>query len=367
MKSRKIMILANDTTYVYNLRREIIQALIAKGDTVTLVGNLLLFQDELKQMGCKLIDLATKRQGTNPVDDLVLFRKYLKILRNEQPDVVLSYNIKPNVYGGLACRLRKVRYLPNITGLGTAVEYPGKMQALTTRLYKMGVAGAESVFFQNSENEAFFRDRNMLSPKSRAVLLPGSGVNLITHPVLPYPQDEKIHFLFVARVMKEKGIDQYLETAKTLRAERQDVVFHICGGCDDPVYEEILKKAHNDGVVEYHGQQKDMLPFWQQAACIVNPSYYPEGMSNVLLEAASCGRPIIVADRSGCRETVEHKKTGYLVPIRDTQAVIDAVREFLNLSWEQRQAMGLAGRAKMEKEFDRRIVVEKYVEELEKL
>lgn len=367
MKSRKIMILVNDTTYAYNLRREIIQALIEKRHRVTVVGNLLLFQEELKQMGCDLIDVATKRQGTNPLDDLVLFGKYTAIIHKEKPDVVLSYNIKPNVYGGMACRMLGVKYLPNITGLGTAVEYPGKMQALTTRLYKIGAAGAECVFFQNRENESFFRDRNMLSKKSRAVLLPGSGVNLQTHPVLPYPQGETVHFLFVARVMKEKGIDQYLETAKALRAERQDVVFHICGGCDDPVYEQILAQAHKDGVVEYHGQQKDMLPFWQQAACIVNPSYYPEGMSNVLLEAAACGRPIIVADRSGCWETVEHGKTGYLVPIQDTQAVVNAVRAFLDLSWEQRQAMGLAGREKMEKEFDRRIVVEKYMEELEKL
>lgn len=364
MESRKIMILANDTTYAYNLRREIIQALLEKGNSVTLVGNLLLFQEELKQMGCKLVDLATKRQGTNPLDDLVLFWKYIRIIHKEKPDIVLSYNIKPNVYGGMACRMLKVKYFPNVTGLGTAVEYPGKMQALTTRLYKMGVAGADCVFFQNSENEAFFRDRNMLSKKSRAVLLPGSGVNLQTHSVLPYPNEDKVHFLFVARVMKEKGIDVFLETAKTLRAERQDVVFHVCGGCDDPEYIQILEQAQKDGVIEYHGQQKDMLPFWKQAACIVNPSYYPEGMSNVLLEAAACGRPIIVADRSGCRETVEHGKTGYLVPIQDTQAVIDAVRDFLALTWEQRRDMGLAGRAKMEKEFDRKIVVEKYLEVL---
>ena len=364
MKSRKIMILANDTTYAYNLRREIIQALIEKGDKVTLVGNLLLFQEELKQIGCSLIDLATKRQGKNPLDDLVLLWKYIRIIHKEKPDIVLSYNIKPNIYGGMACRVLGVKYLPNITGLGTAVEYPGKMQVLTTRLYKMGVADAECVFFQNSENESFFRDRKMLSKKSRAVLLPGSGVNLQTHPVLPYPQGDKVHFLFVARVMKEKGIDQYLETAKALRIERQDVVFLVCGGCDDPVYEEILEQAQKDGVIEYHGQQKDMLPFWQQAACIVNPSYYPEGMSNVLLEAAACGRPIIVADRSGCRETVEHGKTGYLVPIQDTQAVIDAVQDFLSLSWDHRRDMGLAGREKMEKEFDRQIVVDKYLNEI---
>lgn len=355
---------ANDTTFIHNLRREVLAAYAEKGHKITVVAQVLSFREELEQQGYTVIDTKMSRRGTDPLADIKLLADYITIFKKQKPDLVLTNNIKPNVYAGLACRLLKIPYIVNVTGLGTAVEKPGKMQALTTTLYKMGVAGAKSVLFQNSENEAFFRDRNMLGAKSKTVLLPGSGVNLQTHPVLPYPQGERVHFLFVARVMKEKGIDQYLETAKTLRSERQDVVFHVCGSCDDPVYEEVLKEAHTDGVIEYHGQQKDMLPFWQQAACIVNPSYYPEGMSNVLLEAAACGRPIIVADRSGCRETVEPGKTGYLVPTQDTQAVIDAVRDFLNLSWEQRQAMGLAGRAKMEKEFDRRIVVEKYMEEL---
>lgn len=355
---------ANDTTFIYNLRREVLEAFAGNGHKVTVVAQILSFREELEQMGFSVIGMKVGRRGTDPFADLKLLAGYIRIFKQHRPDMVFTNNIKPNVYAGLACRLLKIPYIVNVTGLGTAVEKPGKMQALTTKLYKMGAAGAKCVLFQNSENEAFFRDRNMLSKKSRAVLLPGSGVNLQSHPVLPYPQGERVHFLFVARVMKEKGIDQYLETARTLRSERQDVVFHVCGGCDDLEYIQILEQAHKDGVIEYHGQQKDMLPFWQQASCIVNPSYYPEGMSNVLLEAAACGRPIIVADRSGCRETVEPGKTGYLVPIQDTQAVIDAVRDFLSLSWEQRQAMGLAGREKMEKEFDRRIVVEKYMEEL---
>lgn len=363
----RIFMVANDTTFVYNLRREVLAAYAEKGHQVTVVAQILSFRQELERMGFRVIEMKVGRRNTDPMADMKLLADYIRIFKKHRPDLVLTNNIKPNVYAGLACRLLKIPYIVNVTGLGTAVEYPGKMQALTTRLYKIGAAGAECVFFQNRENESFFRDRNMLSKKSRAVLLPGSGVNLQTHPVLPYPQGETVHFLFVARVMKEKGIDQYLETAKALRAERQDVVFHICGGCDDPVYEQILAQAHTDGVIEYHGQQKDMLPFWLQASCIVNPSYYPEGMSNVLLEAAACGRPIIVADRSGCRETVEHGKTGYLVPIKDTQAVVNAVRAFLDLAWERRQAMGRAGREKMEKEFDRRIVVEKYMKELEKL
>lgn len=363
MKTR-VMIIANDTTYLYNTRRETVERLIALNYDVVVVSEADMHREEFVDMGCEMIDVITPRQGTNPLNDLKLFFQYRKILKKYKPDVVLSFNIKPNVYGGFACRLRRITYLANVTGLGTALEIPGKMQKLTKVLYKAGVAGAKCVFFQNSENEQFFRDRKMLSKKSKVCLLPGSGVNLEAHPVLPYPNGEKMHFLFVARMLKEKGIDQYLEVAEYFKSKRDDMVFHICGGCDDPKYEEILADAQKRGVVEYHGQQKDMVPFMEQACMIVHPSYYPEGMSNVLLEAAAIGRPVIATNRSGCRETVDDGISGYIVPIKETQPIIDAMEKFLALPWEARRDMGLAGRAKVEREFDRQIVVEKYVREM---
>lgn len=366
MNTKHILLLANDTTYVYNLRREVIERMISEGYQVTVVSQLLLLQDELKSIGCRLIGVDAGRHGTNPIDDIKLLFTYIRILRREKPDVVLSYNIKPNVYGGMACQLLGIRYMPNITGLGTAVEYPGKMQALTTRLYKWGVAGADCVFFQNAENQKFFEDRHMLPEKARIVLLPGSGVNLDRHPVLPYPQGEDIHFLFIARILKEKGIDLYLNAAKRIRETQKHAIFHICGGCDDPKYNEILAAEHEADNVVYHGQQKDMLPFFTQAGCVVHPSYYPEGMSNVLLEAAASGRPIIATDRSGCRETVDDGITGFVIPIKDEEALVQALKKVLAMSVAEREAMGLAGRAKMEREFDREIVAQKYVDVLYK-
>ena len=315
-------------------------------------------------MGCKLAGVTTGRRGTNPFSDLKLFFQYLKILRKEKPDIVFSNNIKPNVYGGQACRLLGIRYMPNVTGLGTPVENPGLMQKLTTRLYKMGVAGAECVFFQNTENLQFFRDRKMLSKKSRTCLLPGSGVNLETHPVREYPAEGEIRFLFAARVMQEKGIDLFLAAARKFHSET--VYFDVCGMCDDPHYLQVLQQAQDEGVIEYHGVQKDMNPFYEKCSCFLYPSYYPEGMSNVLLEAAASGRPAVAADRSGCRETVDDGVTGYVVPVKDENAVLEAVEKFLSLTWEERKAMGLAARAKVEKEFDRQIVVDAYLQELEK-
>ncbi len=362
-----IMMVANDSQFIYNLRKEVLIGLLAEGHRVTLVCKILAFREELEAMGCRVIDIQISRQGTNPLADSKLFFDYLKILKQNRPDVVLTNNIKPNVYAGLACRFLGIKTMANITGLGNPVENPGKIQKLAIWLYKLGVSNARCVFFQNTENQKFFHDHKMLNPKSRECLLPGSGVSLQTHQAMDYPPEGVTHFLFIARILKEKGIDLYLTAAEHFRAQRQDVVFHICGGCDDERYLCILEDAQKRGIVEYHGQQKDMLPFYAQAGCIVHPSYYPEGMSNVLLEAAAHARPIIATDRSGCRETVNDGVTGYVIPIKDSTALINALEKFLALTYQQRVAMGLAGRAKMEREFDRQIVVEKYLEELSRI
>ena len=231
----------------------------------------------------------------------------------------------------------------------------------------MGVAGASCIFFQNSENQHFFETHKMMPRNAKIRLLPGSGVDLESHPAFPYPEGETVHFQFTSRILKEKGIDLYLAAAKRIHAEYPNTVFHICGGCDDPAYEEILKQAQEAGDVVYHGQQKDMIPFLKQASCIVHPSYYPEGMSNVLLEGAASARPIIATDRAGCRETVEDGVTGFLIPIQDEEALVHALERFMQMTPEQRKAMGLAGRAKMEREFDRKIVVKAYLEEIQAL
>lgn len=365
MKQRKILILANDTTYTYNLRNELIERLVADGYEVCVACQPLLLQEELTSLGARLIPFETNRHGKNPLADLGLLVRFRRTILSERPDVVLTYNIKPNAYGGLACRMTGTPYLANITGLGTAVEQPGLLQKLTIRLYRSGVAGAACVFFQNEENRRFFLDRRMLRKESKTRLLPGSGVSLELHRPMAYPADEKqVRFLFVARVMAEKGIDLYLAAARRIHAVHPNTAFHICGKCDDEKYVSLLRDAEREGFIVYHGEQKNMLPFFEMAHCVVHPSYYPEGMSNVLLEAAAHCRPIIATDRAGCRETVTDGKSGFLIPTRNEDALVDALERFLALPQEQRREMGLAGRAKVEHEFDRQIVVRAYVEEI---
>ena len=219
--------------------------------------------------------------------------------------------------------------------------------------------------FQNEENRRFFVKHNIIQKKAKTRLLPGSGVSLKTHKAMEYPADgDVINFLFIARVMEEKGIDLYINAAKRIYQKYKDVKFHICGQCDDEKYIDLLKEEEKSGYITYHGEQKDMNPFFEMAHCIVHPSYYPEGMSNVLLEAAAHCRPIITTNRSGCRETVENGKTGFVIPIKDEDALVEALDKFLSMMWEQRKDMGLAGRDKVEREFDRKHVVMTYLEEI---
>lgn len=359
-----ITLIANDTTFIYNLRREILAKLVEEGHQVTVLCQFRSHREDLEQLGCQLHEIPIGRRSTNPLADFKLLWSFFSLLRKLKPDVVFTNNIKPNVYAGLACRILRIKYIPNITGLGTPIENRGRLQFLATRLYKYGVAGADSIFFQNEANVRFFEQHNMMPKKANVCLLPGSGVNLRAHPALPYPHDDSVHFLFVARLLKEKGIDLYLSAAKRIAATHPNVVFHICGGCDDPRYLGLVNEAVQTGGVQYHGEQQDMIPYFQMAHCIVHPSYYPEGMSNVLLEAAASARPIIATDRSGCRETVDAGKTGWLIPVKDEEALVQALEDFLNLSWVEREELGRAGRVKMEQEFDRQIVVQKYMDTL---
>lgn len=359
----KILLLANDSAYAYNLRREVIEAMLTQRWQVVVACAHKQHWEELKSLGCQVREVDVARHGKNPLQDLELLRTYGNLLEVEKPDVVLTYNIKPNVYGGMACAKRNIPYLVNVCGLGTPVENPGPMQLLTVTLYKLGVKKASCVFFQNQENEDFFNVRRMAPGHHR--LLPGSGVNISRFALLPYPHRDTVDFLFISRVMKEKGIDQYLEAARVVHQHHPETVFHILGGCDDESYLQILKELEDAGIIRYHGQQPSVLPFQEISACTVHPTYYPEGMSNVLLESAACGRPIITTDRSGCREIVEDGVNGFVCRQKDSNDLIAQIEKFLALPWERRRDMGLAARRKVEREFDRQIVVDAYLEEIE--
>lgn len=361
----KVLIVGNDTTYIYNLRDVIIQRLLETGNTVTIVSQVKMFETELRMMGCAIRDINISRQSKNPLYDIGFYIKLSSIISEEAPDAVLTFNIKPNVYAGMICSQKHIPYISNITGLGTAVEYPGVLQKISIHLYRIGIKNAFCVFFQNRENMSFFYNHHVLDEHTHYTILPGSGVNLERHKVLEYPSDnDAINFLFIARVMKEKGIDQYLDAAKYIKSKYPKCNFHICGACDDKSYNSLL--SFNRTVI-YHGEQKDLINYYNDAHCIIHPSYYPEGMSNVLLEAAAHARPIITTDKSGCKEIVEDGQNGYIVPMKDSIKLIEKIEQFIALDWHQKRNMGLIGRAKIEQQFDRQFVANQYIQELMRL
>ena len=296
--------------------------------------------------------------------DINQMMAYRKLMRTLKPIAVLTYTIKPNVYGGIAARLCHIPQLANVTGLGDAVENGGWMQKLTTMLYKLGLSKSRMVFFQNESNRSYCVKKGIANQDS--VLLPGSGVNLQHHVYQEYPEDDgTIKFLFIGRMLKDKGIEEYFEAAKAIKAKYSNTEFQIMGSVESD-YQMQLDKLVDEGIINFIGRQSDVRPFIGAVQCTVMPSYH-EGMSNVNLESAANGRPVITTDVPGCRETVDDCRTGYLCEAKSAVSLTSAVERFIALPYSQKKMMGENGRKKVEQEFDRQIVIDAYLREIKGL
>ena len=360
----RILILANIDGGLYKFRKELLEALVKEHEVFFCVPNGESVE-KIQSIGCKFVECTMmQRRGTNPVKDLRLMRFYQGVLDKVKPDVVLTYTIKPNVYGGLACRQKGIPYIANVTGLGSSIENGGVLSKIATTLYKMGLKGARCVFFQNKANQNFFTDHKLVKGKTN--LIPGSGVNLAAYPFKEYPSNEgKVRFLFVGRVMKDKGIEELLAAVHTIHQEEaftNCITVDIVGPCEENYYER-LKNAEDAGEIIYHGLQTDILPFYENCHCVVLPSYH-EGTSNVLLEASATGRPVIATTVPGCKETFVEGVTGFGCEVRNAESLAVAMKRFITTKQEKRINMGKEAREKMKKEYDRNIVIEAYKEEL---
>lgn len=361
--NKRILVLANNDVGLYRFRKDLLAALLRTVQEVYISLPNGDFVPELVQLGCCFIDTPIERRGMNPLHDSKLFHQYRAMLKEVTPDLVLTYTIKPNIYGGLACRMAHIPYAVNITGLGSAIENGGWLKKFVLALYKPALKGAKVVFFENAGNRDTLVATGVV-PNGRDVVLNGAGVNLEDYPYQPYPQEGPVRFLFVGRVMHEKGVDELFAAAKRMKQEYGDSVeFHIVGSFEE-AYKPVIDELEKAGVVKYHGYQSDMKPFYAMASCIVLPSYH-EGMSNVLLEAAASGRPLITSDIPGCRETVENGVSGYLCPAKDADTLYDAMQRFVELSESWRAEMGRRGRERMEQKFSKTAVVVETIKHLE--
>lgn len=364
---KKVLLISNTLRNLANFRRELIEQLIEEQYTVILAapfkGCNLQEKEELEEKGCILCDTPIDQLGTKLNKDFLLLRCYLTILKTWKPDIVVTYTIKPNIYGGIACQLKKLPYLTNITGLGRAIEEKNIIQLIAMILYKIGLFKSNLVFFQNSVSRDYMLKHHVV--KENIKIVAGSGVNLQRFAYLPYPEKETIDFLLIARIMKEKGIEEYLSTAKAMKQKYKLVNFHICGSCEVE-YTGMVEEYHREGWVQYHGEVKDMNTYYLMTDCIVLPSY-AEGMSNALLEGAACGRTIIASNIQGCKETFDEGVSGYAVTSQNSKDLADKVEKFIQLPLKQKIEMGKNGRKKMENEFDRRKVNNIYMYEIKKI
>lgn len=361
----KVLILSNSDEGIYRFRKELLIDLIKKKHEVYVSVFNGKYVEKIKELGCNYVPISFNRKGTNPLSDLKLLNQYKKILDEIKPDIVLTYTIKPNIYGNIACRSKGIPCISTITGLGSAIENGGILQKVSLALYKIAFSSVKKVFFQNETNMNFMTQKNIIS-KDKTVLVSGSGVNLEEYKLLDYPKKETIDFAYIGRVMKEKGFDQYIDAAKYIRNKYNNTRFHICGMYEDD-YKDLIEELEKENIVIYHGNVTDMINnVYKVIDCTIHPSYYAEGMSNVLLETCASGRAIITTDRPGCKEIVDDGINGYIVKQKDTNDLIEKIEKYLNLSYEQRKQLGLNARLKVEKQFDRKIVINRYIEEIEK-
>lgn len=357
----KVLVVANFDVGLYKFRKELLQEILNIGHEVYISlpnGDLV---QPLVDMGCQFIETELDRRGMNPVTDLKLIGKYRKILNQVKPDLVITYTIKPNIYMGMLCKNRSIPYVINITGLGTAFQSHGVMLKVFVEMYKLACKKAQTVIFENCENMQIFKDYGIVK-EQQCLLNNGAGVNLEEYPYTAYPNDEQIRFLFVGRVMQEKGIDELFEAARRIKKEYDNVYFDIVGPYEDD-YKDVTEQLVNDGVIEYHGFQEDVKPFIEKAHCFVLPSWH-EGMANTNLECGAMGRPIITSNIHGCLEAIEDGKTGFLAKPKNADDLYDKMKKFIDLPYDKKIEMGQASHNHIAENFDKKDVVSKTIERI---
>lgn len=368
-KKKKILIITNHSYMLYQFRRELIEKLMETYEVILsmpFVGH----EDDFAAMGCKCVETDVDRRGINPITDFKLLQFYNKIITEEKPDKVITYSIKPNIYAGLICGHKKIPYYANVQGLGTAFQKK-TLSLLVGLMYKTAFRKVKAVFFENEGNAQEFINRKLIA-EDKIIVLNGAGVNLEHYTYTPFAsrqqsdecceaENRKMHFLYLGRIMKEKGIDELFTAMCRLHNEYGDkVVLDIVGFFEDD-YKSAVEKMVGDGAAVFHGFQEETRPYYAMADCIVLPSYH-EGMSNVLLEASAMGRPVITSDIPGCREAVEDGKSGYLCEMKNADMLFEKMKMMADKSLEEIEEMGRCAREHMEKLFDKNRIVEQTVE-----
>lgn len=359
MKSKRILFLVNHEIVIYNFRKELVEALLKENDEVFISSPTGPKTERLKDRGAHIIPTLMNRHSKNPFSDFKLLMFYIKQIKKIKPDVVLTYTIKPNIYGGIAARFLKVKYISTITGLGNALNN-GLKSALPHLLYRVSLKKAYHVYLQNQSNLNYMLERRILNENYSQVN--GSGVNVEDFAYTSYPKGETLIFLYVGRLMKAKGIEEYLKAAATIKKRHPNTAFHIVGSLEED-YQSMIHDAQDKNIIIYHGPVLDPKPYYQKAHALIVPSYH-EGLSNVLLEAGATGRPLIASNIPGCKEVIQDHETGLLFDPKNSEDLIEKLEEFIELSLEKKAAMGKKSRVFISKIYNRNSIVENYMKRI---
>lgn len=363
MAKRTVLFLVNKDNVIYNFRRELAFKLLELGYRVVISCPYGKKLDFLTDKGAEWLDIKIDRRGTSVLNDLKLLKQYYSQIKQINPDVVLCYTTKCSIYGGIVCKRLQIPYIVNNAGL--VENEKGLLEFIMRRLYKIGFKGADCMMYQNEREREYVND--IIGNNVHYWDIPGSGVNLTEFPFEEYPDnDDEIVFNYVARIVGFKGINELLTAAECIKPKHPNVHFVLYGDYDDDSYRARVYDLEKKGIVEYGGIQLDMKPYIKKAHAVIHPSYY-EGMTNVILEHAAMGRPAIASDIPGCREGIDEGVSGYTFKLKDVDDLVQKIERFLSLSHEEKRAMGKAARIKMEREFDREIVTNIYLEEIDRI
>jgi len=354
----KVLILTNKDDGLYQFRKDLILKLISMGIEIYVSVPYANAIGQLEELGCKCINTPFERRGMNPVKDIKLLRNYLSVIREVKPDKVITYTIKPNIYGGIACGIRNIPMYANVTGLGTAFQDDGALTKLVTIMYKTAFKNVQGVFFENTGNRDVLVKKGII-PKEKTHCLSGAGVNLKDFAFSEYPQDGDTRFLFIGRMMREKGINELFASCERLKKDGYSFALDVLGDFEES-YEEHIKRLEDKRILHYHGYQSDVKPFIRKAHCFVLPSYH-EGMANTLLECGAMGRPLITSNIHGCLEAVDDGGTGFLCSVRDADDLYVKMKKFIELPYERKKEMGRLSHEYVAERFDKRKVVDETI------
>ncbi|MBA6381218.1 MULTISPECIES: glycosyltransferase family 4 protein [unclassified Colwellia] len=360
-----IAISANTSWYLYNFRKNTILALIKQGFIVIAIAPEDEYSDKLLKLGCQFIHINIDQGGTNPVKDVKTFFDFYHIYKTTNIDVVLNFTPKNNIYSTLAAHFNNTKAINNIAGLGILFINESITSKIAKFLYKISQSKASKLFFQNEEDRQLFLENKITTtvPTDR---LPGSGVDLSRFTLSPAPDDNKVRFLLIARMLYDKGIQQYVDAARNLKQKYgTNVELCLLGFLDvnnpSAVSTVDMNSWVEEGIINYLGVSDNVEQEIAKVDCMVLPSYYREGVPKSLLEAGSMGKPIVTTDSVGCRETVDDGINGYLCEPRSSESLTEKLSLIIEMSHEQRLEMGLKSREKIQKEFDEKIVINKYL------